>query len=135
MILLPSTLEWIEYAEHDHLTVKTLMEARRIPYEIVAYHCQQLAEKYLKAILIQHGLPVPFIHDLLKLNLAGQVSLPNLRELEKSCELLTPFGTATRYPGGTMAIGAEHMGSVVAWAESIRRAVRSHFGLPDAGAS
>ena len=131
MTLLPSTLEWIEYAEDDHLAARTLLEAGRVPFEIVAYHCQQSAEKYLKAILIQNGLPVPFIHDLLKLNLAAQVRLPSLKEIEKSCEMLTPFGTATRYPGGAMVIGAEHMGSVTAWAERIRRVVRSYFGLPD----
>ncbi len=36
-----------------------------LPYEIVVYHCQQMSEKYLKAILIQTGLAVPFAHDLL----------------------------------------------------------------------
>jgi HEPN domain-containing protein len=123
------TLEWIEFAEHDYLTSKTLLTVHRIPNEIVAYHCQQTAEKYLKAILVQNDLAVPFIHDLLKLNREAQKVLPSLKELEKTCELLTPFGTATRYPGSTMIIGPEHIPSVVAWADSIRHDIRVHFNL------
>jgi HEPN domain-containing protein len=105
MTLLPSTQEWIEYAEHDFLVARMLLEARRIPFEIVADHCQQMAEKYLKAILIQNDIPVPFIHDLLKLNLAAQARFPDLRELEKTCELLTPFGTATHNLGKGQVLG------------------------------
>lgn len=129
MNLKASALEWIEYAEHDLLAAKTLLASQKVPFEIVAYHCQQAAEKYLKAVLIQNGASVPFIHDLLKLNRGAQAYIPELRNLEKVCELLTPFGTATRYPGSTMMIGSEHMASVLAWAESIREAVRSGLGL------
>ena len=46
--------------------------------------------------------------------------------LERNCELLTPFGTATRYPGGAMTIGPDHKDSVLAWAESVRSAT----GIP-----
>ena len=125
------TCEWIEYAENDYLTVKTLLTAQRIPYEIVAYHCQQTAEKYLKAILVQSDLTVPLIHDLLKLNREAQKVIPSLKELEKICELLTPFGTATRYPGSTMVVGQEHMSSIVSWVDSIRHAIRIHFCLSE----
>lgn len=131
MTLKPSTLEWIEYAENDYLTAKTLLGLQRIPFEIVAYHCQQVAEKYFKSILVQNDLPMPFVHDLLKLNYECQNSVPELSELEKYCDMLTPFGTATRYPGGTMEIGPGHMASVISWTESIRRSVRAHFGLPE----
>jgi HEPN domain-containing protein len=129
MILEPSTLEWIEFAEHDYITAKTILQVSKVPFEIVAYHCQQAAEKYLKAVLIQNGLPVPFIHDLAKLNRLAQEAHPGLIELESNCELLTPFGTATRYPGGAMTIGPDHMDSVLAWAESVRSFVRDAFGL------
>lgn len=131
MNLKSSTLEWIEYAEHDLLTVKALLASSKIPFEIVAYHCQQSAEKYLKSVLIENGTSVPFIHDLLKLNHEVRVFIPQLSSLDRACELLTPFGTATRYPGSAMKIGPEHMASVVLWAESIRSAVRSGFGLVD----
>lgn len=131
MKLLPATLEWIEFAEHDFLTATTISKAARVPYEIVAYHCQQMSEKYLKAILIQNGLAVPFVHDLLKLNTSAQAACPALKALEGICEALTPFGTATRYPGGSMIVGAGHMASVLSWAKAIRQASRGYFELPE----
>jgi HEPN domain-containing protein len=129
MILSSSTLEWVEFAEHDYLTAQTLLHVSKVPFEIVAYHCQQLAEKYLKALLIQNGLPVPLIHDLAKVTRLAQGAHPGLKDVEATCELLTPFGTATRYPGSAMRVGPEHMPSVIGWAESIRRFVRDAFGL------
>ncbi|MSW00889.1 MAG: hypothetical protein F2903_09865 [Actinobacteria bacterium] len=42
--------------------------------------------------------------------------------------MLTPFGTATRYPG-SMAVGQEHMASVIRWADSIRSVAWSSLGL------
>jgi HEPN domain-containing protein len=95
----------------------------------VAYHCQQLAEKYLKASLIQSGLAVPLMRDPAKLNRLAQGPHPELKEIQVLCELLTPFGTATRYPGSAVAVGPEHMSSVLGWAESIRQSVRDAFGL------
>lgn len=129
MTLASSTLEWVEFAEHDYLSAKALLQVSKVPFEIVAYHCRQLAEKYLKASLIQNGLPVPLIHDLAKLNRLAQGLHPGLKDIEVVCELLTPFGTATRYPGNAMTVGPEHMPSVLGWAESIRQSVRDSFGL------
>jgi HEPN domain-containing protein len=60
--------QWIDSAERDRDTVRILVGAPRQPYEIIAYHCQQCAEKYLKAMFIQFGRKPPFIHDLLQLN-------------------------------------------------------------------
>ena len=105
-----------------------LSESHSPAYEIIAYHCQQMAEKYLKAMLIEAGLEVPFVHDLLTLNQAGAVAHPGLLRIQKECGMLTPFGTATRYPG-SMAVGPEHMGSVIRWAELIRTEARYSLGL------
>lgn len=131
MTLVASTLEWVEFAEHDFLTATTILKVPRVPYEIVAYHCQQMSEKYLKAILIQNGLAVPFVHDLSKLNKSAQAVCPALKDLEGICESLTPFGTATRYPGGSMIVGVRHMASVLTWAKAIRQTSRRYFELPE----
>ena len=101
MTLASSTLEWVELAEHDYLAAQTLLQ-------------------------VSKG---PLIHDLAKLNRLAQGAHPELKEMEAICELLTPFGTATRYPGSAMTVGPEHMSSVLGWAESIRRFVRDAFGL------
>jgi hypothetical protein len=62
-----------------------------------AYHCQQAAEKLVKAVLLQAGLAFPKTHDI-----AALVGLlpnhPPLKDKLGNFEKLTPFGVAYRYP-------------------------------------
>ena len=52
--------EWLEKAEEDFEAAKTIMKRRRRPLpSIVCFHCQQAAEKYLKALLIFMKLHFP----------------------------------------------------------------------------
>lgn len=123
------TRTWIASAERDRDTVQILLSASRQPYEIVAYHCQQCAEKYLKALFVQINRKPPFIHDLLQLCRAIEDQCPDLELIETDCERLTPFGTIMRYPGSVMEPGPEHMPRVTSWMESIRSSVRSCLEL------
>ena len=44
--------EWFTYAERDFLTAEHLAKTLYpIPIEIVCYHCQQSAEKFLKGFI------------------------------------------------------------------------------------
>lgn len=107
-----------------------LLESSKSPYEIIAFHCQQCAEKYLKALFVQHERKPPFVHDLLKLN-RGMLDLyPALADIEAECERSTPFGTVTRYPGSIMESSAEHMPQATEWTEAVRRAIRHNLNLP-----
>ncbi|MFQ6119732.1 MAG: HEPN domain-containing protein [Methanosarcinales archaeon] len=58
--------EWIAKAEEDFKAAQ-ILPIDEFP-NIIAFHCQQCAEKYLKAILITNGKTPPKIHDLIKLN-------------------------------------------------------------------
>jgi HEPN domain-containing protein len=61
----PLTLEWIEKAERDFFTMERESRVRKEPnYDGVCFHAQQCAEKYLKALMVETGLPVPKSHDL-----------------------------------------------------------------------
>lgn len=125
----PGAMEWVASAERDRDAVYILIQSSKPPYEIIAYHCQQSAEKYLKALFVQHDRKPPFVHDLLTLNREVQELYPSLKDVEVECERLTPFGTVTRYPGSIMDPSAEHMPQVTEWTESIRRAVRTGLEL------
>jgi HEPN domain-containing protein len=52
----PEAQQWTESAERDRQTVQILVKATPTPYEIVGYHCQQCAEKYLKALYVQKSM-------------------------------------------------------------------------------
>ena len=122
-------MEWVNAAERDRDAVIVLLESARQPYEIIAFHCQQCAEKYLKALLILHDRKPPYVHDLLKLNQEGQDMCVGLADVEDPCERLTPFGTVTRYPGSIMEPSKEHMPLVTQWMDTIRGTVRTCMGL------
>ena len=89
---------WIEYADHDLFTASHMAKTTPPPLEIIAYHLQQAAEKYLKAGLAAFEIAIPKTHDLLRLNRLFSASLPEVSGLEIECERLSDFGTVTRYP-------------------------------------
>ena len=69
--------QWIEIANNDLTAAQYLAKVMRpISYEIICFHCQQAAEKYLKWVLVLHDIDPPKIHDL--------------EELEKLCENIAP---------------------------------------------
>lgn len=89
---------WAEKREHDLLAIRSLMAGAIVPWDIVAFHAQQGAEKYLKGFLILHGKPLPRIHDLERLLQLCVVVDPSLSPLASSCRRLTQLGFVSRYP-------------------------------------
>lgn len=62
------TAEWLAKAEGDFVTAGRELRARRQPnYDAVCFHAQQMAEKYMKAVLQEHGVPFPKTHSLIVL--------------------------------------------------------------------
>ncbi|WP_230869408.1 HEPN domain-containing protein [Iocasia frigidifontis] len=47
--------EWFELADYDLQSAVFLLKMKPKPLEIMAYHCQQSVEKYLKGFLAFHG--------------------------------------------------------------------------------
>lgn len=118
---------WIEKAEGDLENARLVLGAGPAgPMDTVAFHAQQCAEKYLKALLCLHGEDVPRIHDvealLARAGLWGQVELT----VEES-RLLTDYATVTRYPGDYEPVTHEEAGDAVGLAGRIRAAVRDEL--------
>ena len=67
--------------------------------DIICFHCQQAAEKYVKAVLIQARVEFPKTHDIEHLlDLACQNG-HDIRELMSGVDVLMPFAIDVRYPG------------------------------------
>jgi HEPN domain-containing protein len=65
----------------------------------VAFHCQQVAEKALKALLVWHQVEFPKTHDIQRLlDLLSDVDSDVVGLVADAAEL-TPFGVEYRYPG------------------------------------
>jgi HEPN domain-containing protein len=104
----PDTLlvlrEWVERADADlHVAEQLAAEAAlnlRVR-EIAGFHCQQAAEKYLKALLTHFQIEFPKTHDLqVLLALLDRVD-PRWAVAMREADWLSPFGAKVRYPGDT----------------------------------
>ena len=92
------TAEWVRKAEADLARRKSAKS--RIPlHDQVCFHCQQSAEKYLKALLDEAGTTVPRTHQLLDLLSLISITHAGLRSLHRGLDFLTRFAVETRYPG------------------------------------
>ena len=56
--------QWIEKAEEDRLVVQQLIDADSTARGAIGFHCQQAAEKFLKAYLIVNGIDPEKNHNL-----------------------------------------------------------------------
>ncbi len=90
---------FVKKAVEDIVLVDTVIEVESISDEIIGFHCQQAAEKLMKAVLTAAGETVRKTHDLETLVAA----LLRIGEQEAarfgSMDSLTPFATVFRYEG------------------------------------
>jgi HEPN domain-containing protein len=56
--------QWFAKAELDYRAAERLVRDPEPLREIIAFHCQQAAEKYLKAVLVSLQIEFPKTHDL-----------------------------------------------------------------------
>ena len=94
-------VEWINKAEGDFEAALHLYKSRvkKAVHFIIAFHCQQSIEKYLKALLIGLKISFPKTHDLVKLlELIGKKE-PLLAGIRKELSSLNPYAIEFRYPG------------------------------------
>jgi len=101
-------------SEHDH----------------VCFHCQQCAEKYLKALMEECGVVIPRIHDLDRLSNSLPSFQPSLRSLRRGLLVLTSFAVEFRYPGENAT--CRQAQAAIRWIERIRPAARALLGIHEA---
>ena len=94
------------------------------PFNVICFHAQQCAEKYLKSLLIYHGVDFAKTHDLMALINA----LPSSAGLAISPEILVGlnrYSIQTRYPGDWWPYSKADAEEAVAVARTVRGAVRN----------
>lgn len=91
--------QWIEYAEEDLRLAKYALNIKSsCPYKLIAYHAQQCAEKYLKALLALKKVDFPYTHNIALLIELCSPHAHWRKELQ-GAEILTPYAITARYPG------------------------------------
>lgn len=120
--------EWVAKAEEDHLTLEILVRQRKKRiHNSVCFHAQQCAEKYLKALLVSHKVPIRKAHDLGELTDMLRSHEPTVALIADLSDSLTPYAVESRYPGED-ATGREAKAACKA-AKEIRQFVRARLKL------
>ena len=120
--------EWLDKAEADFGSAGREYRARKMPnFDAACFFAQQCIEKYLKARLVEAGVPFPKTHDLeALLDLVLSVE-PLWEAFRAKLGELTSFAAAFRYPGESAT--RDMARTAVGDATGIRRQMRLDLGL------
>jgi HEPN domain-containing protein len=132
-------MAWVQYAHNDLSVAIREMERktnpRQRPLEVVLYHCQQAAEKMLKAYLVYNGVPVftgsqVWGHDLnaLRTHCASHDKGFTGIRIEGHCSFLHLFA-AVRYPDFAFSVDASHATRGINSAKRVYDFVATRIGL------
>jgi len=98
---------WMVKAWRDLETARRSATGDPPFYDIAVYHCQQAAEKAVKAFLVHNGKPYEKTHDIeVLVDFACEID-PKFSELTEAADCLTPYATRFRYPNATFAVEPE----------------------------
>jgi HEPN domain-containing protein len=89
--------DWMEKAAIDLRAARALLDASIASSAL--FHCQQAAEKSLKALLVWRGIPFRRVHDLEEIGALCVSVEPALAPVVKRAEPLTAYAWKLRYPG------------------------------------
>ena len=90
---------WLTKAASDLRGARILGSAPDAPLDTAIYHCQQTAEKAVKAFLVSKELSPEKTHDIRRLTLTAAAHEPRFHELLDMAAALTPYAWEFRYPG------------------------------------
>lgn len=125
----PLTKEWIDKGEGDRQVCEDQLGREAPVYDAVCFHAQQCAEKYLKALLVEHDTHFPKTHDLEALTSLALSQCPRLTEQVDELRFLSAFAVEIRYPG--IRAGKEDAERCWEAAWELRREAREALGIEE----
>ena len=112
--------EWVRYAQMDYDTAKKISESfNPVPLEIVCFHCQQAAEKILKAYAILMGEPLKKVHDLVILIAQCKKYNPKFSDLDRIAVMLNDYAVIYKYPTNEDAVIKQDMDAALENAKTL----------------
>lgn len=120
--------EWLAKAWEDLEAAYRLSEPTPEPILApAAFHCQQCAEKALKAYLVDRGVRFRKVHNLTYLHDLCQEAGLEAPELADPLARLIPFAVDERYPGARREPPADLVDELVEIAEVVLQTVESRI--------
>jgi len=120
---------WIEKADHDLGTSQVTYLYLPKYQDTIAFHCQQAAEKYLKALLLFLDIPFSKQHSLNYLLglLSTKIQITN--ELYDNASELEDYAVEIRYPDTSIVLSNNEIKQAFWIAKLIREFVLSQMKL------
>jgi HEPN domain-containing protein len=122
---------WLIKADNDIKIIEhelMLPESERVN-DAVCFHCQQAAEKYLKALLIFHESEVPKTHNIEYIQSLLKERHPDISEIE--VRDLSLFGVDIRYPDNFYQPTNEEVEFYTGLVMKIRDIVKTKINIED----
>ena len=120
----PEVARWLAQADIDRGAAEALaLSGRPELGPALAFHCQQDAEKIMKATLVRLGIAPPKTHDLVYLLDLLVAQIPALHTLGLHAAALVPFAVLHRYPTTSAAPTAAQVQGAIDSARAIRNAL------------
>lgn len=124
---LADTRGWLRRAAADLRGAEVDLAAAPPLIGDAVFHCQQAAEKALKAFLAWHDVPFRKTHDLAEIGQQCGALDRSLEPLCRSAEGLTTFAWIFRYPGEPEEPPVEDAIAALALARDVYHAVLSRL--------
>jgi HEPN domain-containing protein len=115
--------EWLERAADDLREAEHDLTAAPLLARGAVFHCQQAAEKALKAFLSAHERPFPRTHDLDELGRVVVALDSTLATVVDRAKDLTPYAWRFRYPGAPLAPTEDETREALALAREVYSAI------------
>lgn len=122
--------EWLTRAERDLLAADQLLHTAPVLGEVAVYHCQQAAEKALKAFIVAHDRAVIRTHELEPVLDECESFDPGFSALRLAARILSPYATRFRYPGGPLEPSTAQAHEALTYARQVVDFVRPRLAGP-----
>jgi HEPN domain-containing protein len=110
--------QWLEKADEDLLVVRQLLTMDVQARGVIGFHCQQAAEKFLKAFILANNSDIPRTHNI-------EFLLEMCKKIDQDFSSIEPgnltdYGVEMRYPGDFIEPTLQEIGSLVEIVQSIK---------------
>jgi HEPN domain-containing protein len=125
--LVAETRAWLIKAAQDIRAAEVAQAADPPLTADLVFHCQQLAEKAMKAFLTWHDRPYRKTHNLLEIGQQCVAIDPALEPVLRRAAGLTEYAWKFRYPGEPDEPSREEAEAALAIAREVYEAVRARL--------
>ncbi|MBU2500046.1 HEPN domain-containing protein [bacterium] len=122
------TNQWLDKAGDDLNAAQALFDHGGDLWPIVAFHCQQSAEKNLKAMLTSLQVEFSKTHDIAILLDSLEGIDGEIGQTLRPAEALTVYGVQVRYPGDDPEVGREEAAQALNLAKDVANRILAILG-------